>query len=196
MKIKRLMAVVIFGAIFFHYALNKSAEYGETSAGVIPANKNNFLKTEQFCNDVSCFMLFRGAWFDIMYPADFFPKIIKNSDAEADKAEAVTFSSPDKLVEFYIYSPQWGGLAPGIEINPTTERLDSEQSSKSKDGINTWYTISSRKGDYIRSYQAFKSDSIHWVIGIKYKDKNAYDQYKKRYIFFKKSLKQYADGLG
>jgi hypothetical protein len=189
----RLKAAVIFGAILFLCAANQSAECGEIPAGVIPANKNNSPKQKQVCNDAGCFVQFRGAWFDIMYPAEFSPKIIQKSALGADKADAVIFSSPDKLVEFYIYSPQWDGVAPGIEISPTTERLDSEKSSKSKDGIITWFTISSRKGEYIRSYQEFKSDSVHWVIGIKYKDKNNYDNYKKQYLFFKKSLRQYAD---
>lgn len=190
----RLIAAVIFGAILFLCVVNQSAECGDIPAGVIPANKNDFLKKNQVCNDAGCFLQFRGAWFDIMYPAEFFPKIIQKPVPGKDKADAVIFSSPDKLVEFYIYSPQWGGFAPGIEINPTTERLDSEKSRKSKDGIITWFTISSRKGDYIRSYQEFKSDSVHWVVGIKYKDKNSYNQYIKQYLFFKKSLKQYADG--
>ena len=192
----RWIVVAIFAAIFFICTGNQSAESGEIPVGANPANKNNSLRQKQICNDAGCFSLFQGAWFDIMYPAEFFPKVIKKSAPKADKADAVIFSSPDRLVEFYIFSPQWDGIAPGIEISPITEKLDSEKSSKFKDGKITWFTISSRKGEYIRSYQAFKSDSIHWVIGIKYKDKNAYDQYKKQYLFFKKSLQQYADGLG
>jgi hypothetical protein len=193
MRVNKLIVAAIAGVIFFICTGNRNAECGEIPVGANPASKNNSIKQKQVCNDAGCFSEFKGAWFDVMYPAEFFPKVIRKSASKAEKADAVIFLSPDKLVEFYIFSPQWSGVAPGIEINPTTEKLESEKSSKSKDGTVTWFTISSRKGDYIRSYQAFKSDSIYWVIGIKYKDKKAYDQYKTQYLFFKKSLQQYAD---
>jgi hypothetical protein len=194
MKIYRSTKAVRLGVIFFLCLVNQSAGCADLPTGVSPASKNVSVKQKQICNDGGCFLKFQGgAWFDIMYPATFTPKIIQKSTTQSDKADAVIFLSPDKLVEFYIYSPLWNGVAPGIEINLGTERLDSEKSSKSKDGTITWFTISSRKGEYIRSYQAFKSDSIHWVIGIKYKDKSAYEQYKNKYLFFKKSLQQYSD---
>jgi hypothetical protein len=183
-----VMFRLYFVAIFF-YVVSQNAECAKN-----PASADNFIQQKQICNETGCFVLFRGgAWFEVMYPAGFVPRVIQKSAAEADKADAVAFSSSDKLVEFYIYSPQWNGVAPGIEINPSTERLESEKSTKSKGGIITWFTIKSRKGEYVRSYQDFKSESIHWVIGIKYKDKNAYARYKEQYLFFKKSLRQFSD---
>jgi hypothetical protein len=153
------------------------------------------LQAQQICNNLSCFNLFKGAWFEIKHPATFTPRIIKKSSTKQDGADAAVFLSPDNLVEFYIFSPQWAGVAPEIELNPKIEKLDSRKSAKTKNGTITWISISSLRGDYIRSYQDFESISgdIHWVVGIKYRDMNAYERYKNQYILFKKSLIQFAD---
>ncbi len=153
------------------------------------------LQAQQTCNNLSCFNLFKGAWFEIKYPVTFTPRIIKKSSTKQDGADAAAFLSPDRLVEFYIFSPQWNGAAPGIELNPKSERLDSKKSAKTKNGIITWTSISSLRGEYTRSYQDFESISghIHWVVGIKYKDINSYERYKNQYILFKKSLVQLSD---
>jgi hypothetical protein len=153
------------------------------------------VQSKQPCSQSDCYALFRGAWFEIKYPANFSPRIVKKSSTNQTGADAVVFLSPDKLVEFYIFSPQWGGVAPEIELNPKTEKLDSKKSSKTQNGTITWSTISSLKGEYSRSYQAFDSSSgyINWVVGIKYNDMSAYERYKSQYILFKKSLVQFAD---
>ena len=148
------------------------------------------------CNAAGCYKTHKGAWFDIKYPADFLATDIQKSSTRQTGADATVFLSPDKSVEFYIYSPQWGGVAPLIEVNPKTERLDATQKSKAKNGVITWTTISAVNGDYLRSYQDFLSEdkNVHWVIGIKYRNQASYNRYKEQYLFFKKSLQQYSDG--
>lgn len=146
------------------------------------------------CNNVGCFDLFKGAWFEIYYPSDFIKMGSKSATSSAGN-DAAIFIAPDKSVEFYIYSPQWGGLAPAIEINSKIEKLDAEKRSKTNGGFYKWTTISALNGGYMRSYQGFQSDDgkVNWVIGIKYKDMISYSRYKDQYLFFKRSLKQFSD---
>ena len=60
------------------------------------------------CNAAGCYKTHKGAWFDIKYPADFLATDIQKSSTRQTGADATVFLSPDKSVEFYIYSPQWG----------------------------------------------------------------------------------------
>lgn len=139
---------------------------------------------------------YHGAWFDIEYPSDFRVKIIQFSSTKSDgSADAVEFVSPDNSVTFYIFSPQWGGNAPGIKLIPLVEKMSTKTIVKSKKGTVTLYTIESNNKFYIRSYQDFVSNDgdIHWVVGVKYKDINSYNMHKQQYLRFKSSLRQYAD---
>ena len=86
------------------------------------------------------------------------------------------------------------------EINQTlqsqsNEILENSSSEFSEDiEIRRW-TIESRDGTYKRSYQE-KINSMqntNWIVGIKYADSATFEKYKKDYILFKSSLKQYAD---
>ena len=137
--------------------------------------------------------IFNGAWFDINYPSNFIAKGSLKSTT-SDGFESAIFKSPDNLVEFYIFSPQWNGKATDILLK-TKERLSSSKSQVNGDVETKWWTITSSDGYYSRSYQQKynKSNNTKWIIGIKYKTTSALEKYKKEYAFFKKSLKQYAD---
>ena len=112
----------------------------------------------------------------------------------SDGFESATFKSPDNLVEFYIFSPQWSGYPKDILLT-TKETISSSKSQITGDLETKWWTISAKDGSYQRSYQEIinKSQNTNWVIGIKYKNSSALERYKKEYTLFKKSLKQYAD---
>lgn len=136
---------------------------------------------------------FNGAWFDIKYPSNFKATgSIKSSTN--DGYESAFFKSPDNLVEFYIFSPQWNGEATDILIN-SKEVLSSSKSQLKIDTETKWWTITSQDGSYSRSYQQIKnkSQNTKWIIGIKYKNSSALEKYKKEYASFKSSIKQYAD---
>jgi hypothetical protein len=137
--------------------------------------------------------IFNGAWFDINYPSNFIAKGSLKSTT-SDGFESAVFKSPDNLVEFYIFSPQSGGEATDILINPK-EKLSSSKSQIIGDVETKWWTITSANGFYSRSYQQKynKSQYTKWIIGIKYKNSSALEKYKKQYALFKSSLKQYAD---
>lgn len=136
---------------------------------------------------------YKGAWFDISYPASFKAKGSQKSSS-ADGYESAVFKSPDQLVEFYVFSPQWSGTPTDIELK-TTEKLMSTKSDTTGQQITRWWTITAKNNSYIRSYQEKKDESlnVNWVIGIKYKNQQTYTKYKKQYAAFKASLTQYAD---
>jgi hypothetical protein len=136
---------------------------------------------------------FSGAWFDINYPSNFKAKGSLKSYT-SDGFESAIFKSPDNLVEFYIFSPQWNGEATDIEMN-SKEKLSSSKSEIKGDIETTWWTINHSDGSYSRSYQQIynKSQNTKWIIGVKYKNSSAREKYSKEYASFKNSLKQYTD---
>ncbi len=140
---------------------------------------------------------FRGSYFEIKYPKDFTARPL---DAKiAKEANAATFTSPDGAMAFYIYSPQWGGDPPNIALDASKEVEVSRKADKGKssgvEGKYTWITIAAIDKSYTRIYQDFLANdqSIHWVIGMKYKSDAVLQQYKTQYAAFKASLKQLGD---
>lgn len=139
---------------------------------------------------------FEGAWFTIKYPSDFTVRSSMRSLSSADGYDSAFFLSPDSLVEFYIFSPQWNGHPSDIEIRPQSEYLIDSDIRQFNDRTETLYTIAAKNGSYKRSYREVKQyeSSLNWVLGIKYSSERAYQKYQQAYVRFKKSLEQYADG--
>lgn len=135
--------------------------------------------------------VFNGAWFEIKYPSNF-TAIGSLKSISADGFESAIFKSPDGLVEFYIFSPQWGGEYSDINLK-SNEKLQSTETKIIGEKTIKYWTIADKNAKYIRSYQETKDESTNWVIGIKYKDQIAYNKYKQMYLKFKLSLKQFAD---
>ncbi len=140
---------------------------------------------------------FRGSYFEVKHPKDFTARPL---DAKvAKQASAATFTSPDGAMAFYIFSPQWGGDAPGIALDTAKEVEVSRKADKGKssgvEGKYTWITIAAIDKSYTRIYQDFLATdaSIHWVIGMKYKSDATLQQYKAQYAAFKASLRQLGD---
>lgn len=140
---------------------------------------------------------FRGAWFEITYPRSFTARGSLPSYTTAGEGfDSAFFVSPDKEVEFYIFSPQWDGEATDIALKPN-EKEASRQVKETKTETITYLTISAKDGSYVRSYQETfrKLGNTRWVVGIKYRNQKAYNRYKKDYLSFKVSLVQFTDGL-
>ena len=135
--------------------------------------------------------VFKGAWFEIKYPTSFSATGSLKS-ISADGYESAFFKSPDGLVEFYVFSPQWSGEYSDINLK-TNEKLQSTETKKSAYKTLIYWTIADKNAKYIRSYQETKDESTNWVVGIKYKNQAAYNKYKSIYLKFKASLKQFAD---
>ena len=131
-----------------------------------------------------------------------YPPTYKAQPLEAKtmkESSAATFTSPDGAMQLYIFSPQWGGDAPGIALNAAKEAETAKKTEPGKSsgvaGTYTWQTITAKDKSYTRTYQTFKAndDSIYWVIGMKYKDDAALAKYRADYARFKSSLEQFAD---
>lgn len=141
---------------------------------------------------------FKGAWFDIKYPIGFRPVLRDRAatgggyDGHA-ACDGASFLSPDGLVEFYVYSPQWGGQSQWL-FKRQGEKAGAKSTQSSKTTSITYLTFTGP--GYTRAYADYKSTdgSTRWGFGIKYKSQSAYKAYRPLYLKFKQSLKQYADG--
>ncbi len=136
---------------------------------------------------------FQGAWFEVKYPTDFKAKGSLASET-SDGFDSAIFTSPDGTVSFYVYSPQWSGDARDIGIQPN-EELTSTRADNTDSKSVEWWTIVANDQTYTRSYQKTTdmASNTMSVIGVKHKNQASYDRYKKQYIAFKSSLKQFAD---
>jgi hypothetical protein len=139
---------------------------------------------------------FRGAWFDIKYPIGFKPVVRDrplSGSGDAGSCDGASFLSPDGLVEFYVYSPQWRGQSQWLFKRQGEKRV----AQSTQPGKTTSITYMTFTGPgYTRTYADYKSNdgATRWGLGIKYKSQAAYNAYRPLYLKFKQSLKQYADG--
>lgn len=142
---------------------------------------------------VSRGLTYRGRFFEIQYPAGFQARSL--DAAKPSESNAATFAAPDGAVEFYVFSPQWGGEAPGIAFDPKSETQAARTSEKAKGGTLTWITYTAKDKSYTRTYQdsVSKDGDVHWVIGLKYRTEADSARYKPQYLAFKASLRQLAD---
>lgn len=149
---------------------------------------------------------YTGAWFDVSYPENFKVVPDQKSRTSGDGFDSVRFVSPDGNVEFYVFSPQWGGHASALDINPKRERLTSNKSvvsdrrtgggSLQKYAItDTWLGIEALDGSYVRFVHEHHDEiqTTRSAFGIKCKDMATYDRYKPDYQRFRESLVQYTD---
>ena len=155
------------------------------------------------------FTKYTGSLFSVYYPSSFSPRPQKpysKTYKSVDTDEAF-FLSPDKKVEFFVYSPHWSGEPKTYHKVAKNEILiDSDlKETYAKENIRIsirYVTIKAKDNSYTRSYAyrlrctldvnghpgSCESDTF----GIKYKDKKTYHKFKKIYIKFKKSLEKYA----
>jgi hypothetical protein len=141
------------------------------------------------------FQTFQGAWFKINYPANFTVKPSLKSATAVQGYDSVFFISPDKSVEFYIFSPQWNGTPSDIQINPGMEIIDSQDNKISNSKVTTRTVIKAKDGSYFRSIFDVEDKSLNTrqVFGFKFKNQEAYEKYKEDIQTFKKSLTQLGD---
>lgn len=145
---------------------------------------------------------YNGNWFSIDYPTVFIASPLEpvetwDGDFEHVSTNEAFFTSPDGQVEFFVYSPQWGGTPKDYLEIKANETITSEKEQTSGDDTwpitDKWVTIEDMKGNYMRAYHSRKTESTHLVFGIRYTSQKAYDDYKSAYLEFKKSLVQFAD---
>ena len=138
--------------------------------------------------------VYRGAWFEIKYPAGFMVRESLSSATSTKGYDSVFFASPDGLVEFYVYSPQWSGEPTDIIPDPATEVVTDRKEERGKDRTVLFITLKAKDGSYWRSLADTRTDNnTRTVFGYRYKDGAALKMYRPDYLIFKKSLVQYAD---
>ncbi|MFZ2959599.1 MAG: hypothetical protein WA705_22160 [Candidatus Ozemobacteraceae bacterium] len=141
---------------------------------------------------------FVGAWFEILYPADFVAKpslVDQNNPAAFSSA---FFTSRNGEVEFYVFSPKFNMAPKDSELNRDLENQVSSTEKNNRGIITKKMTISAKDGSYIRMIEDVTDTSgpnvhVRRVFGIKYKDQNVLDQNKKMFDSFKKSLVEKRD---
>ena len=142
-------------------------------------------------------LTYMGAWFKVDYPASFSVVNRQASSSFPGHYEAASFVSPDGLVEFYVFSPQWQGesewvkpLAGEREVDRSTEESESR--------CVTHVTLVGPDESYRRSWVEVVElldgePNTNHVLGIKYASPAAHDKHRRLYLRFKASLVQYAD---
>lgn len=76
---------------------------------------------------------YKGAWFDIEYPASFKVENSLKSSTSSEGFDSAFFTSPDGKVQFYIFSPQWSGKPGDIKIQENEKMLETK--AETQNGI-------------------------------------------------------------
>ncbi len=143
--------------------------------------------------------LYCGNWFCINYPPHFKARVSMRSLTARPGYDSAFFVSPDRTVEFYVFSPQWDGKPTDIRLNPKKEKLVSARTRTEKWRRTTWQTIRARDNSYRRSFVDIRETSEapkgfrRRVFGIKYSTQKAYKRYQDKYLIFQRSLEQFGD---
>lgn len=137
---------------------------------------------------------YRGAWFEIKYPANFRVRPSLRSSS-ASGYDSVFFTAPDAAAEFYVFSPQWNGTPSDIEVDLSTEILIARKFEQRSDKTIRRVSVRSRDGRYLRAFEDTEDNTTNTrrVFGITYRDQASYDRYRQAYLAFKASLIQFAD---
>jgi hypothetical protein len=144
-----------------------------------------------------------GSFFKVDYPSDFIASpdgptdTYPESEKEYVSTDEATFVSPNGDMEFFVFSPQWGGSTNYTEALKT-EKITSEKTDEKQTEYNglvktTWITFEPTDKSYMRACVIKETENTKMVFGIKYKNMDVYKLYKPEYLAFKKSLVQYAD---
>ena len=145
---------------------------------------------------------FSGAWFQVSYPENFTASPTSPTDIFGDyefvETDEARFTSPDGTVEFFVFSPQWGGDPIDYLVKKPNETTvdQTEDKANSNDPFavsHHWVTYEDKEGKYTRSYHSLMTESTHHVFGVKYTNRKMYERYKADYLAFKTSLQQFAD---
>ena len=154
-----------------------------------------FLPTSLGARQRTAWRVYKGAWFEIKYPAGFKARASLESISFDGKHDSAVFTAADGSVEFYVFAPQWNGKPTDIEIDPSKEEYVAQHAEK-KGTINVRrVTIKAKDGSYTRAFEDSENTdlNIRRVFGFKYKNQAAYAKYRSQYLTFKNSLQQFSD---
>ncbi|HZE69311.1 MAG TPA: hypothetical protein VE135_07320 [Pyrinomonadaceae bacterium] len=138
---------------------------------------------------------FKGAYFEITYPAGFSPRRSLPSNSFEGEYDSAFFTAADGSIEFYVFSPLWNGKPDDIERDADKEEVVS-QTLEQNGAIKTRrVTLKAKDSSYMRSFEDTENTETNTrkVFGIKYRDQSAYNKYRQHYLMFKKSLRRFSD---
>ena len=134
----------------------------------------------------------KGAWFQAKVPKGFEIQPSVVSSTITDDYDSYFYESPDGLVKFYVYSPQWNGTPNDITF--PNEKIEVETVSNDDGSTTRYWTLPPNKQHpYYRSFAETKSESSILITGFYYKDEAARTNYSEAYKEFKNSVIQFAD---
>ena len=175
-------------------------------AAVAVLSVSAFASAQQQASRSAHYIRYKGAWFDIDYPAGWKATPLSRSTTSVAGSDSAQFTSPDESATFYVFSPQWNGIPKEVLLDPKREVLVSQRvehapQGKRPDGSYLynpaahWYTVRARDNSYQRSWVDVedKGLNVRHVFGIKYRNKQAYQKYRVHYAHFCKSLEQFSD---
>lgn len=138
---------------------------------------------------------FEGAWFKIMYPADFRVEPSLKSITNVEGHDSVFFVSPSNKIVFYVFSPQWNGNPSDILLKQVTEKILSSKENDENGKKVRQCSIVAKDGSYNRTYEDIQDLEVNTrrVFGIRFADQETFDKYKEQYEYFQNSLVQFAD---
>ncbi len=139
------------------------------------------------------FKKYSGAWFTVDFPHNFSVNPSLQSATSTEGYDSAMFTSPDGKVQFYIFSPQWSGIATDIAVQSGEKQAVYTTGIENGLTVERW-TIKADNGAYFRSYEATsETGGINKIFGIQYSSPEDLENYRSEYLHFKNSLQQYAD---
>ncbi len=137
----------------------------------------------------------KGAYFEIKYPSSFKARPSLASNSFEGSYDSAFFTAPDGSVEFYVFSPLWNGDPKDIQIDPVNEEYVSEDTERKGNVVVRRVAIRAKDFSYRRSFEDSENteNNTRKVFGIKYRDQNAYNRYRRSYLTFKSSLRKFYD---
>ncbi|MBP0611801.1 hypothetical protein J8J42_01925 [Chryseobacterium sp. cx-311] len=182
-----------FAAVLFTFAscdkkVSKKTEVPNRTDSASKQEVNNAALVEQVEYEK-----YTGAWFTVEFPGNFSVTPSLQSATRTEGYDSVVFTSPDGKVQFYIFSPQWSGVATDIALQSGEE--ETEHTTDTENGliVERW-TIRADNGQYSRSYESTsETGGINKIFGIRYLSSEDLERYRAEYLHFKNSLQQYAD---
>jgi len=138
---------------------------------------------------------YKGAWFEIKYPANFKARASLKSISFDGEYDSAVFTAADGSAEFYVFAPQWNGKPTDIEIDSRKEEYVSQRTEQKGTVSVRRVTIKAKDGSYTRAFEDSENTdlNIRRVFGFKYKNPAAYARYRNQYLTFKRSLQQFSD---
>lgn len=133
-----------------------------------------------------------GAWFEAYVPAGFEGQASVPSNTATEGFDSFFYTSPDREVKFYIYSPQWTG-SPNDIVFPN-EKIKAETKTNSDGSVTRSWTLQpNRQNPYFRTFQETKTENTVLITGFYYRNDAAKEKYSADYESFKNSVIQFAD---